>query len=289
MTFKLPRLSALSSLLILSTRFRILADASLSPTFINSLLVETTDAPVCFHRVRCGSIELTNRNRLDPDTTKLKNLSDSVSGTYEAESSIKVTCENGGISGSFVSEGKMEVETRNATISGSFKAGGSLTVLDRNAPILGTFIAGKDLVVSNAFAKVEGRFKGRDVEVSTSYAGLTGTFKVGRELQLVNVDYRIDANVSLVPSPSDSSNGLPTFQDATSLITPTPVVSNSLSIVNCTVLTKNAAIALSYVNHPTEVILNTVARSSGGGKVSVKHAAGWTGAFDVSAAPGSTS
>ncbi|GEM11790.1 proteophosphoglycan ppg4 [Rhodotorula toruloides] len=291
-------LTSLDSLVVEATGFRVVLSPSLASLPLSNLKISTTDAPILLHNLRAEDIKVRNANLLDPNKRELKNFDDLISGSVASSSRIQFECENGPISGSFRSTGALIVHTTNFPVKGDFH-GSSLRIATTNSEISGMFDAQRDIAIQNVHGNVEGKFRApTGCEIKGQYNAINGSFEVGNELKLITTVFRIDATVRLLPPPSSSlstsahpslpvtriasatssTNELPTFEDAMA----SSASSSSFGVVNVVAETTDAAIELAYEEQPREVALRSLARTSGGSKVVVRHPQNWEGSFSVS-------
>ncbi|BGP20790.1 hypothetical protein JCM10213_008927 [Rhodosporidiobolus nylandii] len=273
-------LAALNSLTVEAASFRISLEPSLSSTLISSLDLSTTDAPISLGSTRAQQVKLTNKNWLDSNRVALKNFDDLVSGSIADAERIEITCADGSVSGSYTSSGPIIVQTTNAAVHADLR-GSSLRVSTSGGDVTGMYIATKDVALSTSYAKAD-----VDVEaplgcqVSGTNVAIDSRFKVGKELRLITSHFRIDASVWLLPPPVPGTPALsitdapPTFEEATS--SPSLGASNTVLVQ---AETTGAAIQLDYLEHPDGLVLQSLARSTGGGAVQVVHPETFEGSF----------
>ncbi|GAA5863748.1 hypothetical protein JCM8547_006053 [Rhodosporidiobolus lusitaniae] len=282
--------TSLNSLTVDCTTFRLLFDPSLSSLLISNLKLSTSDAPIVFSSVRAQAVTVLNQNRINSNKTELKCFDDLVSGSLQAER-LEIDCADGKISGSYDCSGALIVGTTNANIHGEF-SGSAVRVTASNGEVVGKFKAKKDVVITNTYAKINVEV---EAPLGCSITGVNtpidGKFKVGKELKLSTTHFRIDAFVRLLPpppsapavdrapspTPSSTTSLLPTFDEA---------IGSSSSSSSVPVLvraeTSGASIELEMVEQPEGVVVQSFARSSGGGTVRVTHPDTFEGSFSAS-------
>ncbi|ORY88581.1 hypothetical protein BCR35DRAFT_301334 [Leucosporidium creatinivorum] len=310
-TFILPAsLTGLNGLRVNSNGFRLLFDSSLASNFaIASLSLRTTDAPIRLSLTNAGDVRISNENILDPDKGGIKCPGDLVSGSVQAES-ISLEVQNGSISGNYTSTvGPISAATTNFPITGSFTARTTLHLSTSNSTLAGEFtslappsatssVAG--ITVETAQGKVEGTFHAPSgVRVTSQNCPIVGSFTVGALLVLKTTHFKIEGKIRLLspssallpdtvvgsPSPSVLSAGSaepPSFQEALRQGASSSTAAGGTSRAQVLAETTEGALFLEFEDHPADVVVALEASSTRGGKVGVKHPAGWEGSFTAS-------
>ncbi|GAA6044335.1 hypothetical protein JCM8097_002329 [Rhodosporidiobolus ruineniae] len=296
-TVTLPAtLTSLDTLSVDCSSFRILVDPSLSAVLISNLTLSTTDAPIVLGSVSAENVQLRNTNAaINSTKVALTNFDDLVSGSIVRARRIEIDCADGPVTGSYTASGALVVLNRNAPISGTYD-GSSVRIVTANGEITGRFSAKKDIALTNTFAKIDVEVEAPlGCQVSGQNSPVSGKFRVGKELKISTTHFRIDASVRLLPPPSSSlpSSAPPPLSRTSTSTTDVPPTfeeavgsSSSFSpsnVVQVAVETAGAAIQLDYLEQPEGVVLESRAKSSGGGGVSVTHPSGWEGSFSATA------
>ncbi|GAA5968276.1 hypothetical protein JCM21900_000840, partial [Sporobolomyces salmonicolor] len=290
-TFTLPSyLDSLDSISVEASHFRILLDQSLAAVDIANLELTTTDAPIRLGRVQAQAVQIKNENVLDPNRGALKNFEDLVSGELDADR-IQIECAHGAISGIYRSEGALIVRTTNAHITGDF-SGSVLRVATSVASVEGSFSAKRDIAIETSNGKVEGKFVAASGCVVTGErCTVSGTFEVGKELQIHTTVFPIDAQIRLLSplpttAPDEPHQDLSLSFSSSTADVPPPTFEDALRTgpnhegkTTVVAETTEAHIHLVYLEHPPAVVLSSFARSTGGSKVAVRHPSSFAGTF----------
>ncbi|GAA5828635.1 hypothetical protein JCM11251_000881 [Rhodosporidiobolus azoricus] len=293
-------LSALDSLVVEASGFRLNLAASLSSTLLSNLNLTTTDAPISLGPgIRAQAVSIRNRNEIDSNKVQLSNFDPLVSGSILSAERIELDCADGPIEGSYSATGAVIAHTTNSHMRADF-TGSSIRVSTGNGELVGKFKAKKDVILSNNYGKIDVEVEApKGCQITGQNSQISGKFKVGKQLRLSTTHFRIDASVHLLPPPSSSlpvhrpsspapstrttstslSDGaLPTFEEATGA-SPS---SSTGEVVQVTAETSGAAIQLDYVEQPEGVVVHSFARSNGGGRVEVVHPKTFEGTFSAS-------
>ena len=249
--------------------------------------------------VWANRLTIYNTNRLDPDTTSLKNYLPSLSGSFVTRNAgpIIVRVANGSVYANLRSDGggPVQVATTNFTLEGKFE-GGKIDITNQNSPIVGSFITpvgspSSSITIQNSVGKIEGSFAGHSISLSTANAPIDGLFEVpssGGNLTLKNVGWRIDGTIRLVQTPAGGGPASvvppsPALSDSASLHTVTslpPAYSTTLTATKVLVETTDASVEIVYEG---KGVIDSKVRTGRSHRAVVKHVGGgYSGAFAVS-------
>ncbi|GAA6002165.1 hypothetical protein JCM10207_003105 [Rhodosporidiobolus poonsookiae] len=282
--------TALDSLVVEATAFRVILDPSLAPVTISNLQLTTTDAPISLSDISAQHVTIKNRNVLDPNKTALKNFEDLVSGNIVRAERVEVRCEDGPVSLNAACSGALILATTNGNIASEL-SGSSLRVTTVNGEVVGKFVAKRDVQITNTYGKIEVEVEAPfGCLIGGSNSSIDGKFLVGKELKLITTHFRIDATVRILapssslsaqparppsPAPSSATDLPPTFEEAVGSSAVAP------STFDARVETTGAAIQLDYVEQPEGVVVSSFAKSSGGGRIEVVHPGTFEGSFSA--------